>query len=270
MKISSTISLGAPLRAATLLRGDIFDCIARSVDMGFDGVELQLNLDEGSAIDFGEVAEFCGKKGIAVSAYATGSLYVKNGLSLIDDDPAVVDKAISRLKLYVDAAEITGGKVIIGCVRGNIPDPGEYLKLEERFASSMGRVLDAAGQKGVGVVLEAINRYENNYLATASQTACFIEKYNLPLEILLDTFHMNIEERDMAAAFSAAAGHLGHVHLADNTREVPGMGSLDFSKIIGCLRGIGYDGWLSFECFIDKDEDEEAKLGLRHVKKLMD
>jgi len=270
MKISATIAPAAPLKAPTLLRGDLFDCISRAADFGYQGIELQLNLGENHGIDFEKIAEFCDSKNMEVCAYATGSLYTKNGLSLAGDDPSVIREAIDRLKLYMEAAKTTGGKVVIGCLRGNVKAPEDLARTEASFAASMGEIRDIAESYGVGLVLEAINRYENNYLATAEETAGFIEKYDLdPVGILLDTFHMNIEESDMAAAVRTAGKRLGHFHLADNTRTAPGTGSMDFSKIIGYLREANYGGWLSLECGIRGDEDGEAKAAFDFINNIV-
>jgi sugar phosphate isomerase/epimerase len=204
-----------------------------------------------------------------VAAYATGSLYVKNGLSFIDPDDARVRELLARLQLYIDGAKITGGKVIIGCVRGNVA-AGNYAASEERLAAGMRELLRRASDAGVTVLLEAINRYENDYLATAGQTAAFIEKYNLRgLQILLDTFHMNMEENSFTSGFKAAAKYLGHVHTSDNTRRVPGSGMLPWPAIIGSLKESGYDGVLSFEVITDAlgaaGEDADAAEGLRYL-----
>jgi sugar phosphate isomerase/epimerase len=270
MKVSSTFAFEAPRKAATLLRGSFEDCIRRTAAVGFDCIEPQLNLSEDTLPDWKAVKARCDDAGIFVAAYATGSLFVKNGLSFVDADDAAVGELLARLQLYIDGAQITGGKLIIGCVRGNVAG-GNYAICEERLAAGMRELLRRASNAGVTVLLEAINRYENDYLATAGQTAAFIEKYNLQgLQILLDTFHMNIEEKDFASGFRAAAKYLGHVHTSDNTRRVPGRGMLPWPVIIGSLKETGYDGVLSFEVITDAlsaaEEDADAAAGLRYFK----
>lgn len=266
MKVCATFAYEASRKAPSLLRGTFESCIKRASALGFDCIEPQLNLDPENLPDWKAVKEQCDKLGIYIAAYATGSLYTKNGLSFIDPDDTVVQKLIDRLQLYLDGAMVTGGKLIIGCVRGNIAG-ADYAACEERFAQGMKELLRRAADSGVTVLLEAINRYENDYLATAAQTAAFIKKYGLMgLEILLDTFHMNIEEKSLEAAFNDAAGYLGHIHAADNTRRVPGSGALPWVNIIGALKRIGYHGVLSFEAIVDSEDDSEAVRGLDFIK----
>lgn len=269
MKICATFALESPRKAATLLRGPFDECIKRAAALGFDCIEPQLNLNVDRLPDWKAIKEQCDAAGIYIAAYASGSLYTKDGLSFIDPDTTVPQKLIARLQLYLDAAMITGGKLIIGCVRGNTSG-ADYAACEQRFAQGMRTLIHRAADSGVTVLLEAINRYENDYLATAAQTVAFIKKYDLKgLEVLLDTFHMNIEEKSLKDAFTDAAAYLGHVHAADNTRRVPGNGALSWANILGALKGIGYNGVLSFETIVDSDEDGEAAQGLGCIKRLM-
>ncbi len=270
MKVSSTFAPAAPLTAATLLRGDLYDAIRRTAEMGFDGIELQYNLSDRNLLDFEAVRRACDDAGIEVVAWGTGSLYVQNGLSLIDEDPDVVDEALRRLGMYLDAAEICGGKVIIGCVRGNIDEATRFELLEARFAENLRRYLDVAGRRGVPVVVEAINRYENNYLPTSQDCVDFIKRYKLDgLKILLDTFHMNIEEKDISLAIKTAGPLLGHFHAVDSNRLVPGMGMIDYNRMMASLLEIGYDEWLSIESRVARDENVEAARGLRYLRTII-
>jgi D-psicose/D-tagatose/L-ribulose 3-epimerase len=81
---------------------------------------------------------------------------------------------------------------------------------------------------------------------------------------------MNIEETSFAGAFKTAVPFLGHVHTADNTRRVPGSGTLPWPEIIRSLKEAGYDGVLSFETFVDADENAEALRGLQYLKGIID
>jgi sugar phosphate isomerase/epimerase len=71
-----------------------------------------------------------------------------------------------------------------------------------------------------------------------------------------DFFHMNIEERDPAEAIRAAGRRLRHVHVADSNRRQPGAGHLDFPSLLGALRTIGFDGWLTLECVLDEPVED--------------
>jgi sugar phosphate isomerase/epimerase len=270
VKICSTFAIDAPKKAPTLLRGNFENCIKRTANLGFSCIEPQLNLCSDNIPDWGVIKKQCDEAGINIAAYATGSLYTKNGLSFISPDDSKIKELIDCLQLYINAAKVTGGKLIIGCVRGNIAGSG-YSECEKKFADGLKKLLSRASDAGVTILIEAINRYENDYLATAAQLVGFIEKYSLKgLEILLDTFHMNIEEKSFLGAFKDAAKYLGHIHTSDNTRRVPGSGSLPWQQIIQTLREIGYNGALSFEAIVDGDENSEALQGLNFLKGIID
>ena len=106
----------------------------------------------------------------------------------------------------------------------------------------------AAARSCVTVLLEPLNRYECDYLNRLEDGAAIAAEIGAPnLKLLADTFHMNIEEPDIAASLRAAGSLVGHVHLADSNREAPGHGHLDIAGVLDALHGIGYQGYLSLE-----------------------
>lgn len=107
-------------------------------------------------------------------------------------------------------------------------------------------------------------------MATASETRVFIEDYGLTgYSILLDTFHMDMEERDFIQAVRTAGTLLGHMHMSDSTKLVPGTARINFQSLVAGLRAIGYQGWLSLECRIERDEELEAANGLACLKQAL-
>jgi len=270
MKVSTTIAKEAPLSAPTMLRGDFCKRLNDTADMGFDGAELQFKALKGGMPDASGIIGVCEKRNLEICALATGSLYTKDGLSLISPDSQVVDEAIDRLKLYVDFASQVGGKVIIGCVRGNLDDKKPRDAYLKQLAEGLSRLGEYGEKKKVSFLLEAINRYENNYLATAGESTKFLKSYGLSgYAILLDTFHMNMEETNIPDALRNCAASLGHVHTSDSTRLVPGTAHTDFGQVVSALGDISYKGWLSFECCVDQDEEREAREGLAYMRGLL-
>ena len=99
------------------------------------------------------------------------------------------------------------------------------------------------------VYLEPLNRYEASYLNTVGVAADLCRAADHPrIQLMADLFHMNIEEADIPASLRAVAPHLGHVHLADSQRRLPGHGHTDFVGAFRALREIEFDGWLALEC----------------------
>jgi sugar phosphate isomerase/epimerase len=168
---------------------------------------------------------------------------------------------------FVDAAAPFNATVIIGCIRGNLKNSENKDRYLDRLAQSTRRVAVYAAEKGVPIVFEAINRYENNYLNTAAETLAFIKGYELTnTKILLDTFHMNIEDPDMAEAILACGPLVGYVHLADSNRRYPGAGHIDFKPILSALKAIHYNGYISAECLPLPDSDTAVQNWIKGVK----
>ncbi len=136
----------------------------------------------------------------------------------------------------------------------------------------LGEAAGYADQRSVRLALEAINRFEGDILANAAETLAFIDEVNQPaLGLLLDTFHVNIEEASWTEPFRTAmrAGKLYHVHLGDNNRLPPGQGLIDFPAIVATLRETGYTGYLSAELLCKPDADTAARQTLEYMGKLL-
>ena len=94
------------------------------------------------------------------------------------------------------------------------------------------------------LLIQPLNRYETKIINTVDEGLALLEKLNNPrVKLLLDTFHMNIEEANIASAISRAGRHIGLIHLIDNNRHALGTGHMDFKTIIRALRRAGYDGF---------------------------
>jgi len=129
----------------------------------------------------------------------------------------------------------------------------------------------SAQAHGVTLLLEPLNRYEADYLNTIEETIDTIEEIGAPnLKVLADTFHMNIEEVDMAAALRRAGPRLGHVHLVDSNRRAPGYGHLDMRSILQALSGMHYAGYLSFEVLPLPESRQAARDGICFTRDLLE
>jgi len=126
---------------------------------------------------------------------------------------------------------------------------------------------ELAGRLAVTILLEPLNRYECDYINRLADVAAIAAEIGAPnLKLLADTFHMNIEEPDIAASLKAAGRLLGHVHLADTNRQAPGHGHLDIPAILSALDEMGYQGYLSFEVFPVPDARTAIRDGVAAVE----
>jgi sugar phosphate isomerase/epimerase len=120
------------------------------------------------------------------------------------------------------------------------------------------------------LLLEPLNRYEADDLTTLDQAAQVIRELGAPnLKLLADTFHMNIEEVDLAASLRRHAPLLGHVHLVDSNRQVPGHGHVDMKAILQALLDTGFQGYLSFEVLPLPNSRQAAVDGMHTVQQVL-
>jgi sugar phosphate isomerase/epimerase len=146
----------------------------------------------------------------------------------------------------------------------------EKEKFAKRAVPVLAELCKFASDHGVKLMLEPLNRYSTLYCSSAKDAASIVRQVNSDsLGMLLDTFHMNIEEDSFENAISTADRLLKHTHFADNNRKMPGSAHIDFSAIMRCLQEIGYDGYISFEPNIaDGNYEAATKRGLEFVKRL--
>lgn len=266
LRTAVVIAPEAPATDPVLFRGPPEQVIRLAADIGYEAVEI--HLQNPRTIDRDALAASAAAQGIALAAVATGMARRIEGLSFVDDDPSVRHRAVERIQEFIDFVQPFGAAIIIGSMRGTIPSfaqRGEYLR---RFYICMEQVLETATVRNVTILLELINRYENNYFNRVEEALELIRPIDCQqLRFNLDTFHMNIEEPDVGAAIRMSRAKLGHVHLADNTRQSPGTGSFDFMTLFDALRTVGYSGFVSLECLSDGDAEAVAVSSLEQIKR---
>ena len=167
---------------------------------------------------------------------------------------------------YIDIASALSASdgIVIGWVKGNrrYDDPA----FDELLASQLNQLGVYAKDKNQRILIEVINRYETNLFNTSKELVSFIRKWDLPnCFVHLDTFHMNIEEANMADAIRTAGSLLGYFHVADSDRGVPGRAHLNFKEMFSALDEIGYKGTISLECIPGKDCISTAKEGYDYL-----
>ena len=214
---------------------------------GFDGVEVPLF----------RPAEFAAgdiRKGVEANGLeCTVCSVLLPGLSLISDDAAVRTKTHAHMQETVKAAADAGAKVLAGPLYspvGYLPGrrrTGDEWKWAVEGYQSLGETLT---RHDVTVAIEPLNRFETFFLNTARDAAALAAEINNPrVGILFDTFHANIEEKDIAAGYRIVGKQLKHVHACENDRGIPGSGHVEWPSVFQALRDVKYDGWLTIESF---------------------
>jgi D-psicose/D-tagatose/L-ribulose 3-epimerase len=216
-------------------------------EAGFDGVEIPLFRPaslEASAIR---------KANEAYGLECNACTVLVDGLSLISDNADIRRKTHVHLADIAKAAADAGIKIVAGplyCPVGYLPGrrrtSDEWKWAVEGF-QSVGETLAA---HDVIFAIEPLNRFETYFLNTAADAARLSEEIGHPhIGILFDTFHANIEEKDIAAGYRTVGAQLKHVHTCENDRGIPGSGHVEWKAVFAALRELKYDGWLTIESF---------------------
>lgn len=214
---------------------------------GFDGVEVPLfQPAQFAAADIRRGLEENGLE-CTICSVLTG------GMNIISPDSAVRQKTRVHMQDCAKAAADVGAKIIagplyspVGLMTGSRRTPDEWKWAVECY-QSLGPVLE---RHGVTIALEPLNRFETYFLNTAADAVALCDEIGHPnVGILFDTFHANIEEKDIAAGYRTVGKHLKHVHTCENDRGIPGSGHVEWPAVFQALRDVRYDGWLTIESF---------------------
>ena len=221
--------------------------LAAAKAAGFDGVEIPWAGD--GPARYAELGAICDRHGLA----RTMSTGLPADADPIHEDAAVRENAVATLKRAVDAAHAAGADVLCGPLhsafqvfRGRGPNDDEF----RRSADVLRAVADHAAAAGVLLAPEALNRFECYLVNTAAQLRRLMELVDHPsVKAHYDTHHMHIEEPDAGAALTHTAPVLGHFHVSENDRGVPGRGQVDWAGTFQALKATDYDGWIVIEAF---------------------
>lgn len=175
--------------------------------------------------------------------------------NLSSEDPEVVKRATDFFSVILPKLEILDCHILGGGLYSYWPlDPTLPMDKEkdtDRAVKNMKVVAKMAEDHGVVLGMEVLNRYEGYMMCTAKEGLEFIRRVDSPsCKVMLDTFHMSIEEDDMAAAIRLAGKDLCHLHLGEQNRQVPGKGFLPWREIGAALRDINYQGSAVMEPFV--------------------
>lgn len=169
-----------------------------------------------------------------------------------NEDDEIAKRGEARLMDALTVVEKLGGNYLGGVVFSAL---GKYKlpptpKAKENATNALRRLAKAAGERGITVGLEPVNRYESNLINTGRQALDFIEAIGEKNVVVhLDVYHMNIEEQNLAGPILEAGDKLGYIHVGASHRGPLGTGNIDFDEFFGALAKIGYKGTITFESF---------------------
>jgi D-psicose/D-tagatose/L-ribulose 3-epimerase len=213
---------------------------------GYDGVELPMfNLE----LDYKSLGESLDSMGLARTAVTIRG----EEDNPISPDASVRARGVELTKQTLDCCAAAGVETLVGpyhSALGYFSGAGPTDDEWKWGVDSMRQVAEHAGQVGVKLGVEALNRFECYFLNTHGDSARFVQEVDHPAcGMMYDTFHSNIEEKSVTDAVNAGGDKLFHIHISENDRSTPGEGAVRWDENFDAIVKSGYDGWLVIEAF---------------------
>jgi D-psicose/D-tagatose/L-ribulose 3-epimerase len=249
MKSTRTIGVNTWVWCSPLTDERLADLAPRIAGWGFDAVELPV--ENAGDWDPGRTARLLDSLGLT----ATLVLAMGPGRELVAADRATVRSTRDYLRGVIDIAHVVGASVVAGPAYTSVGRTWRmsaterqacYLQLRDALAP----VVEHARQAGKVLAVEPLNRFETSLVNTVDQALEAIA--GLPVEacgLALDTFHMNIEEKNLPDAVRRAGDRIAHVQAAGSDRGAPGADHIDWRGLVDALDEVGYQGPLNIESF---------------------
>jgi sugar phosphate isomerase/epimerase len=241
-----------------LLSGTFEEKAAKAARLGYDGIELMVR--DPAGLDWPSVKSTLENAGLEVPQVVTGELFGTDGLCLVTADEDLHRRAEERTRAVIDLAAYLGAMVNIGRLRGQLKFLGDVPDAWEIAIKRLQSVMAYAADRGVKITLEPINRYETDFIFSAADGMRVVEALGCDnVGLMLDVYHMNIEDASIEEGLRSTGDRLWHVHIADSNRRYPGTGHLDFESIFATLEDMGYQGYISAEILPLPDPDTAAE-----------
>jgi D-psicose/D-tagatose/L-ribulose 3-epimerase len=235
------------------LTTDEFSRLAAHIaSLGFDLVEVPIETP--GEFDYARVGEIAREHGLGVTVCAAMS----PDRDLIHADDGIRTNGMSYVRHCIEAAYTMGSSRLCGPLYSAVgrtwqAGDDERREFTDLLVSQLSELAAHAGDHGVVLGVEPLNRFETSVLNLTSQAIEVVDRVGSPAcGLLLDTFHMNIEERSIGDALRAAGPRLRHLHACENDRGAPGTGHVPWAEVAQALRDINYDEGVVIESFTSK------------------
>ena len=196
------------------------------------------------------LARFIDSIDLPVASFMTGGNYFGEGLCLSSPQAEVRQRAVERLQECTAAAARFGAVLVVGQMQGFLSDEPDRAVGEARIEESLRRVVETAERYSVVIVVEPVNHLQCGFNNSLSEVMELVARIGSPyLKPMLDTIHMNIEERSLTEPIYRAGRDLGHFHLCESNGSALGSGHLDFKAVFDALDANGYSGYVSVKAY---------------------
>lgn len=254
----------------------------KTVEMGYDVIEIPL--EDHDDLDYDRAAEVVRSAGLDVTTAAV----MAPERDLVHPETDKRETGEQYLREAIDATATLGGGTLVGPMYSSTGrlwqmDAEERDTTERELAETLRSLSEYAETRDVTLCVEPLNRFETSLINTTEQGIHLVDRVDHPsCQLLLDTFHMNIEDKDVPAAIRSADRRMGHVHACANDRGTPGTGHIRWSEIGRALDDVNFDGAVVVESFtpdvesiakaasvwrpLAPNQDELARDGLAHLR----
>ena len=238
---------------------DITPYIKLCSDAGYSSVEVSLlGQNEKSAIEIGKLS-----KDLDINITCTTGLSKDEDIT--SNNQNIRKRGKDKLIEAINLTSLMGSKILSGvihCAWGISDDYGKNKSLKYKNSSNTLKGLtNILEDEEIKLGIEPLNRYETDFINTVNEGLELCSMINHShVGLLLDVYHMNIEEKDMCASILKANDKIFHFHVAENDRGIPGSGELDFNRIFETLNTINYCGNITLEMFIQSNQETSKDL----------
>jgi D-psicose/D-tagatose/L-ribulose 3-epimerase len=234
----------------TEINESLFPVLEQIKALGFDGVEVPIfDTDPTHWYTWREKLDELELDRIAVTICGPD-------FNQISPDPAIRKATLERNKMAVDCAMVLGANLLNGPYHSALGQFTGQPPTEEEWGwavENLRELADYADSFGITLGLEYLNRFESYLVSSSDELIKLVEDIDHPAcKIMFDTFHANIEEKNLGDAIRKLSKHLVHVQVSENDRSTVGKGNVNWEDVFKALKDIKYDGWLSVEAFSQK------------------
>lgn len=253
-----------------LYKGEIEENVRKSAEAGFDAVELIT--PDPDIFDWDRFEKALKEYKMDLACINSGRLNSQYGVTLIHTDKVVQEKALEKFKSIIRVAARFNCAANIGIFRGPAISGKPVTYTRDLFVDILKNLCEYATQYNVNINFEPTNRYEINFINTTNDGLDIINRVNMPnLGLLLDLYHMYLEDDDMLSKIVYCRNIVKHFHFTDTDRWPAGNshGEVNFPQLIKILKLINYNGFLSQNLVRSEDADIYAKNTATYLRKLI-
>jgi len=234
---------------APLTTSDLERLVPLVAELGFDWIEFPL--EEIGSFDAGRAAELVKEYGLGVSTCVA----MGPDRDLIHPDPAIRENGAEYIRQAVDVSQAVGSPNLVGPIYSAVGRTWQATSAERAadldvLVGTLKELAAYAADHGVKFGIEPLNRFETSFVNLSAQAVEIVDRVDNPAcGIMLDTFHMNIEEKSLGDAIRTAGSRMIHLHSCENDRGAPGSGNVAWDEVAQAIKDINYDGPVVIESF---------------------